>query len=926
MTRRNASLITLLILALSAPLGGCDATARLTEQEHIQRAKDFEDKGNLKGSIIELKNAILKNPDSPQARLLLGQVYLKVGMGAEAEKELTQAQKLGVSQETLNPQLGEALLLMGEPKRVLEEIRSGDQTSPANRARILQLRGDALLRLGQLKDGCSLYQQSLDIDNKNPPTYWGLAQCAIAEHDNKKAREWLDSALKIQVRQARSWVHVGDLEQFERDFEAALAAYSSALKLEPEDLEALQSRVIVNVRLERLEPARLDVEKIRKLAPNSLAAHYLQGLLAYKEKKYPEARDALQAALKIAPNYVPALLLSGNTEFVLGNLQTAELHLNKVVRAVPNNTAALRMLAASQLRLGRPDDAERTLAPIDFAKTKDAGIYTVAGEIALAKKDFAKAASHFETAATLNPDNAAIRTELGLARLAQGDARAMTDLQAASEMDADSQADTIIILNQLSKKQYDAALASIPALEKKQPKSPMAPTYRGTAYLGKGDVAKARDSFNQALKFDPRYFPAAASLAQLDLVDGKTADARKRYEGILKAEPRHLQAMLALADLSLREQDEKGHLNWLEKAVKAHPQALEPRVLMTRYYLAKGENNRALATAREAVAANPGDPEALNLLGGTQLTSGDTSGAITTFTEHTKKASQSPDAYMRLAMAQVAARNLGAARAALQKSLQLQPDHLQSQDALISLELSDKKPDAALKIARQMQGQRPNHPLGFDREGDVHLDQKRLAQAIQSYERSLEKGAGSVGLTKLHRTLIQAGDLKTAEHRLTDWLKRYPNDLAVRNHAAEYYMFSGRIQDAIAQYQEIQRQKPDNALILNNLASLYQREKDPRALATAEQALKLAPNNPAIQDTLGWMLVEQGQASRGLELLSKAAASAPKAGMIRYHHAVALARTGNQAKARQELERVLREFSPLPAAEAETARQLLKTL
>ena len=68
MNRRNAQLITLLVLALSAPLGGCDATAKYTEQEHIQRAKDFEDKGNLKGSIIELKNAILKNPDSPQAQ------------------------------------------------------------------------------------------------------------------------------------------------------------------------------------------------------------------------------------------------------------------------------------------------------------------------------------------------------------------------------------------------------------------------------------------------------------------------------------------------------------------------------------------------------------------------------------------------------------------------------------------------------------------------------------------------------------------------------------------------------------------------------------------------------------------------------------------------------------------------------------------
>ncbi|MBV5324209.1 MAG: tetratricopeptide repeat protein, partial [Rhodospirillaceae bacterium] len=85
---KQYTLALALALAASVALYGCDRVSGLTEQEHIQRAKDFEDKGQLKGSIVELKNAIQKNPDSPQARLLLGQVYLKVGMGAEAEKEL----------------------------------------------------------------------------------------------------------------------------------------------------------------------------------------------------------------------------------------------------------------------------------------------------------------------------------------------------------------------------------------------------------------------------------------------------------------------------------------------------------------------------------------------------------------------------------------------------------------------------------------------------------------------------------------------------------------------------------------------------------------------------------------------------------------------------------------------------------------------
>jgi len=70
---------TAIALAFAASLmgAGCDRISQVTEQEHIQRAKNFENKGNLKGSIIELKNAIQNNPDNAQARLLLGQVYLK---------------------------------------------------------------------------------------------------------------------------------------------------------------------------------------------------------------------------------------------------------------------------------------------------------------------------------------------------------------------------------------------------------------------------------------------------------------------------------------------------------------------------------------------------------------------------------------------------------------------------------------------------------------------------------------------------------------------------------------------------------------------------------------------------------------------------------------------------------------------------------
>ena len=222
-----------------------------------------------------------------------------------------------------------------------------------------------------------------------------------------------------------------------------------------------------------------------------------------------------------------------------------------------------------------------------------------------------------------------------------------------------------------------------------------------------------------------------------------------------------------------------------------------------------------------------------------------------------------------------------------------------------------------------MQAQQPDSPLGYDREGDLHLAQNNIPQAVRAYQQAIDKGAGSVGLVKWFRAQV-IDNPQVAEQRLDDWLKQHPKDHAARAYAAEYAMRRGRNKEAIAHYETINRLTPNKALLLNNLANLYLLEKDRRALATAEQALKLAPNSPVVQDTLGWILVQQGQAPRGLEWLKKAVAQAPKQAAIRYHHAAALAQTGNKAQARQELEKLLADTSKFP--EADAARALLKRL
>jgi FimV-like protein len=120
------------------------------------------------------------------------------------------------------------------------------------------------------------------------------------------------------------------------------------------------------------------------------------------------------------------------------------------------------------------------------------------------------------------------------------------------------------------------------------------------------------------------------------------------------------------------------------------------------------------------------------------------------------------------------------------------------------------------------------------------------------------------------------------------------------------------------------RREPNNALVLNNLAWLYHKEKNPQALEYAERAYKLEPEAANILDTLGWISVEQGKTSRGQEILKKALSLAPKNPAIKYHYAVALARSGDKGQARRLIEELLAAGRSFP--QQEEARALLMQL
>lgn len=910
-----------LILALA--LAGCGGE---TPEQHFQKGKDLLAKGDRQGAILELKSTLQAQPANAQARLLLGQAHLANEAYAEAEKELGQAREHGAPEEQAVPLLAKALLAAGKAQQVFDLGIPTHKYGPQSRASLYASRAAALFALGKEDQANQAIAAAEEADANHPELLLFKARLALGKQDKPKAMQFLDAALKQDAKFNDALYLKAAILLLDGKSDAAIQAMQQITANDARDYHAHLAVADLQTRAGRIEDAENSLSAAEKIAPGVPMVKYNRSLFELKRGKYKEAKDGLAQVLKAMPDHPQANLAYAIVSLELGNYEQCLQSARKTLALDSHNPTAMRIVAVALLKAGDAKGALAALSPLLKSDADNPDLLALAAEIHVHNKDYDKAMNYLDRAVSLDPENSALKLQRATNLLAKGrHGAAQADLEkAARHSEKAGQADLALVMLHLKGKAYDKALQAIADLEKKLPDNPLVHNLRAGALFGKQDQAGARQALERALAIKPDFLPAALNLARLEIQERKPKAARKHLEALLAKDNGNVQAMLALAEIAASERKEGEYVSWLEKAVKADPKAIQAHAGLVNHHLSRKENAKALSQAKRAALANPDDQATQTLLANTQLATGDTSAALDTFARMSRHAPQSPHILLRLALAQMASKQLDDARESLAKALRIRPDYLEAQDGLLTLEMAARNPEAALALARQMQKQHPASPIGFDREGDIELSRKRHAQALKAYDQALARGAGASGVVKLHRATVLSGDPRGADQRLSAWLKQNPKDVPVRAYAAEYFMHANRNREATALYEEVLRLTPQSVPVLNNLANLYQGARDARAVPTAEQALKLAPGHAGVLDTLGWILLEQGNLPRATELLAKAAAKAPKTGTIRYHYGVALARGGKRHEARKELEAAIAGDQKFP--ERDDAKRLLTGL
>lgn len=897
---------------------------KAASEEYFQDAKKYLKGGDINAAIIQLKNALQKDRGNIPARKLLGEIYLRIGNGLAAEKELKAAQRRGANDIAIQIQIARAYVLQGKYKAILRELQ--DEVADSKiRAKVLQLRGHAFFGLGMKQDAQNAFEEAVRLEPGDAGPKIGLAKIFLSSGRLAEGEAQIQAALKADRRAVEALVLKGELERLKNNTNAALASFERALEVSKTNIPAMLGRAAALVDLNRDQEAQSDIDAVFARVPKQPLASFLSAMILAKKKDFGRAAEMLQQASPALDDYLPNVFLNGAVHYALNHFEQAADYLKRYIAAVPNNIRARKLLGATYVQNNNPNSAIDVLKPLVDAQKADAQTLALLGNAYLKLGKFAEGSELYERAAKAAPDVSSIRTQLALSRLVRGESdQAVGDLEAAIDLDPEArQASILLTLVHLRKSQFDKALETASRLHEGMPDNPMAKNLMGAAYLGKEEFAKARETFEEALEIKSDFHPARMNLAQLDIRQGNIDAAVGHYTRILEDDPKNLGALMAMADVAQRQNKSDAAAEWLRKAGDANPKAIAPKLRLIQFYTEQRDMARALSVAQGLDQSVPNNPQVLEALGRAEIEAGEPAKAVSTFRRLSRIAVQSPRAHHLLGGALMVAKERKEAEKSFRNAVDLDPDFVPALLALAELESQDGNVDAALQLAARVVEKQPQSSVGGMLTGDIYMRAGQFNKALASYEGAFAKEDTGTLALRMYTARNRLGRKEEGLRKLQQWVDQ-KDDAGVRLALVGAYIVHKRYASAIRESEKLLIKDPNNPVVLNNLAWLYDQKNDPRAVPTAEKALLQAPRSPEILDTLGWLLVRRGDLQRGTEMLAFAHRTVPKQGDIAYHLAVGLNKSGRTAEARRVLERIF--DAQVKFSESARAQKLLKEL
>jgi tetratricopeptide (TPR) repeat protein len=709
----------------------------------------------------------------------------------------------------------------------------------------------------------------------------------------------------------REYVKSGDAYLAQKKYREATVEYRNAIQQDPQFIEARQKLADTYMELGDLRNGFQEYVRLADLQPNNADAQVKVGEMLLVGRSFQDAQSRADKALASNPTHVGALILRANALAGLHKVDDAVLEVEQAIQADPDRSESYASLGMMQLMRGDRAQAEsaftravRTNPNSVAARLALGNFYAVAGRRP-------EAEAEFTAALKIEPKNLLANRAMAYYYIASGRAAlAEPNLKMVADVAPNSLGKLILADYYVSMGRPDDSRKILEVAAAADDESSATAKLRLSALglVSGGDSASAARLVDEVLAKSPSHVDALIAKSALLARAGKLDEALKTARAAVDANPRSANAQFALGKVLTMKRDDVAAIKAFNDALQLNPRLANPEVELARLYMAQGKLSDAERFAQSAVTKVAGYVDAHLLLARIYLLQGAPAKAEPSLRALAKALPDSPTVQTEVGMLELSKRNRPAARAAFERALAKNPTFVEALAGLNQMDLEEKRTDSVK--ARTTQALRAKPKDGpvlilasrtYSALGDLATTEKLLQEAIAANPNNLDAYA------LLGQVYTQQRRLPEATAQFEKWAEKQPKSVGAYTVTGVLLDMQNRPADARAKYERALEIDPRAAVAANNLAWIYAESGGnlDMALQLAQIAKSQLPDQPEVNDTLGWIYHKKGLSSLAVPALLQSVEKDPKNAVYLYHLGMAYAGNGDKDKARAALEKAL---------------------
>ena len=404
------------------------------------------------------------------------------------------------------------------------------------------------------------------------------------------------------------------------------------------------------------------------------------------------------------------------------------------------------------------------------------------------------------------------------------------------------------------------------------PDDPEAARYEAALLLAKGEDQKAIALLQATLARFPEDATVTEQLAALLAEHGRSGDAERLLQNFVQSHPDSASAYFNLGRIYLTENRPQAAVTALRQAAALQPDDGRIAVALAEALRQQQGPTVALQSIQAFTAHHPSDLDAQRYLAALYLQVGGQEQAMRVLQKLTREDPENPELWVSLGLVALQNSQWSVAQGALERARELAP---QSPIPLYYLGLLAEA-QAHWNVALQYFQRIQDPALATDLRLHIAQAEYRLGRrekALADLDSLAREHPDNAQIALFEAQLLADSGARAAARKvLQGALTKHPQNAQLWFEAgvqAEQAKDYPAMEQAMT---EVIRLDPNDAAAYNFLGySLLERNQHlERAASLLQKALQLAPKDPAILDSVGWLYHRQGKDSQALPYLQEA--------------------------------------------------------